>query len=60
MGVLTQAFVAVPEEVPQFQGGPEPPNDELKQMDPLQLAALGQLLLAGSLQESEKLLRPNV
>jgi hypothetical protein len=53
MGVLTQAFVAVPEEVPQFQGGPEPPNDELKQMDPLQLAALGQLLLAGSLQESE-------
>ena len=53
MGVLTQAFVAAPDEVPQFQGGPEPPNDELKQMDPLQLAALGQLLLAGSLQESE-------
>jgi hypothetical protein len=53
MGVLTQAFVAAPEEVPRFQGGPEPPNDELKQLDPLQLAALGQLLLAGSLQESE-------
>ena len=53
MGVLTVAFVAAQDEVPQFQGGPEPHNDELKQLDTLQLAALGQLLLAGSLQESE-------
>jgi hypothetical protein len=52
MGVLTVAFVAAPEEVPQFQGGPEPHNDELRQLDIVQLAALGQLLLAGSLQES--------
>jgi hypothetical protein len=53
MGVLTVAFVAAPEEVPRFQGGPEPHNDELRQLDIVQLAALGQLLLAGSLQESE-------
>ena len=53
MGVLTVAFVAHPDDVPRFQGGPEQHNDLLKQLDIVQLAALGQLLLAGSLQESE-------
>ena len=53
MGVLTVAFVARADEVSQFEGGPEPHHDELKGLDPLQLAALGQLLLAGSMQSSE-------
>src|SRR5262245_45096499 len=53
MGVLTAAFVADPAELPQFEGGPEPHTDELKQLDPLQLAALGQLLMAGSFDESD-------
>jgi hypothetical protein len=53
MGVLTMAFVADPAELPLFAGGPEPHNDELKQLDPLQLAALGQLLMAGSLDRSD-------
>jgi hypothetical protein len=48
MGVLTEAFVADPGEVSQFEEGPEPHNDELKQLDLVQLAALGQLLLDGS------------
>ena len=53
MGVLTVAFVAHPSEVPQFKGGPEPHTDVLKQLDPGQLAQLGQLLLAGSLDSSD-------
>lgn len=53
MGVLTVAFVADPDEVSQFEGGPEDLTDELRKLDPLKLAALGQLLVAGSLQESE-------
>lgn len=50
MGVLTVAFVADPDEVSQFEEGPEPHSDELRQLDTLQLAALGQLLLTGSLE----------
>jgi hypothetical protein len=53
MGVLTVAFVADLTDVPQFEGGPEPHNDELKQLDPLQLAALGQLLFDGSIDERD-------
>jgi hypothetical protein len=54
MGVLTVAFVADPDEVLQFEGGPEPHTDVLRKLDPLKLAALGQLLLAGSLPLSER------
>jgi hypothetical protein len=49
VGVQTQAFVANPEEVVLFEGGPGPPNDVLKGLDTTKLSTLGQLLFDGNL-----------
>ena len=54
MGVLTVAFVASPEDVPRFEGGPEPHSDVLKGLGTIELSALGQLALAGSLDWSDE------
>ena len=54
MGVLTQAFVANPEDVRLFEGGPEPPSDVLKGLGTIELSALGQLMFEGELQWSDE------
>ena len=54
MGVLTQAFVADPDEIALFEGGPESPDGLLKGLDDIKLSALGQLLLEGELDLSDE------
>jgi hypothetical protein len=49
VGVETQAFVANPEEITRFEGGPEPRHDVLKGLDTITLSTLGQLLFEGNM-----------